>query len=93
MNYDETKKMHYDPNLINKQEKDGVPRGFFGYDYRKLQKDPDWKPDESKAISMIMLPGHYHNVLVYADARFASASRQNRYCCVLDLPHATCRLR
>ncbi len=57
MNYDETKKMHYDPNLINKQEKDGVPRGFFGYDYRKLQKDPDWKPDESKAISMIMLPG------------------------------------
>ena len=22
-----------------------------------MQKDPDWKPDESKAISMIMLPG------------------------------------
>ncbi|GAA4092589.1 chlorinating enzyme [Nonomuraea soli] len=57
MFYDETKRMHYDPNQINSAEKDGVRRGFFGYDYRELQIDPDWKPDESKAVSMVMRPG------------------------------------
>lgn len=57
MYYDETKKMHYDPNRINAADKDGVRRGFFGYDYRELQVDPDWKPDESKAVSMVMRPG------------------------------------
>jgi non-heme Fe2+,alpha-ketoglutarate-dependent halogenase len=57
MYYDETKRMHYDPAQINQAEKDGVRRGFFGYDYRELQIDPDWKPDESKAVSMVMRPG------------------------------------
>ncbi|WP_371778477.1 chlorinating enzyme [Streptosporangium subroseum] len=57
MFYDETKRMHYDPKLINQADKDGVRRGFFGYDYRELQIDPDWKPDESKAVSMVMRPG------------------------------------
>lgn len=57
MYYDESKRMHYNPNLINTQDKGGVQRGFFGYDYRELQRDPDWKPDESKAVSMVMLPG------------------------------------
>jgi non-heme Fe2+,alpha-ketoglutarate-dependent halogenase len=57
MNYDETKRMHYQPDAINAMEKDGVRRGFFGYDYRELQKDPDWKPDESQAVSMVMRPG------------------------------------
>jgi non-haem Fe2+, alpha-ketoglutarate-dependent halogenase len=57
MFYDETKKMHYEPSLINRAKKDRVHRGFFGYDYRDLQKDPNWKPDESKAISMVMAPG------------------------------------
>jgi non-heme Fe2+,alpha-ketoglutarate-dependent halogenase len=57
MNYDETKKMHYDPDRINRQDKDGVQRGFFGYDYRELQVDPDFKPDESAAVSMVMRPG------------------------------------
>jgi non-haem Fe2+, alpha-ketoglutarate-dependent halogenase len=57
MFYDETKRMHYDPKLINQAEKGGVRRGFFGYDYRELQIDPDWKPDESKAVSMVMRPG------------------------------------
>ena len=49
--------MSYDPDRINKERKDGVVRGFFGYDYRALQVDPDWKPDESKAVSMVMKPG------------------------------------
>ncbi len=58
MMYDETKKMHYDPDRINKTVKEGgEQRGFFGYDYRELQIDPDWKPDESKAVSMVMRPG------------------------------------
>jgi non-heme Fe2+,alpha-ketoglutarate-dependent halogenase len=57
MFYDETKRMHYDPNKINQEDKEGVRRGFFGYDYRDLQIDPAWKPDESKAVSMVMRPG------------------------------------
>ncbi len=57
MMYDETKKMHYDPDRINAEVKGGVPRGFFGYDYRELQIDKDFVPDESKAVSMVMRPG------------------------------------
>jgi non-haem Fe2+, alpha-ketoglutarate-dependent halogenase len=57
LNYDETKRMQYNPNRINKEQKGGIQRGFFGYDYRALQVDPDWKPDESKAVSMVMKPG------------------------------------
>jgi non-heme Fe2+,alpha-ketoglutarate-dependent halogenase len=59
MFYDEMKGMHlhYESDAINRREKDGVKRGFFGYDYRQLQLDPDWKPDESKAVSMVMRPG------------------------------------
>lgn len=59
MFYDETKRMHYDPNKINSMEKEGMRRGFFGYDYRQLQIDPNWKPDESKAVSMVMRPGQF----------------------------------
>jgi non-haem Fe2+, alpha-ketoglutarate-dependent halogenase len=43
MNYDETKGMRFDPDKINSVTKDGLTRGFFGYDYRDLQIDPDWK--------------------------------------------------
>jgi non-heme Fe2+,alpha-ketoglutarate-dependent halogenase len=59
MFYDENKTLTYDANSINKMEKDGIKRGFFGYDYRQLQIDPDWKPDESKAVSMVMRPGEF----------------------------------
>ncbi|HDR8935318.1 chlorinating enzyme [Burkholderia vietnamiensis] len=57
MFYDESKKMAYDASKINTQEKDGIKRGFFGYDYRSLQKDPSWKPDESQAVSITMQAG------------------------------------
>jgi non-heme Fe2+,alpha-ketoglutarate-dependent halogenase len=57
MFYDETKEMKYSPDQINKLEKNGMKSGFFGYDYRNLQKDQDWVPDESKAVSMEMKPG------------------------------------
>jgi non-heme Fe2+,alpha-ketoglutarate-dependent halogenase len=59
MFYDETKRMHYDPNTVNSVEKDGARRGFFGYDYRELQIDPDWKPDETCAVSMEMAAGQF----------------------------------
>lgn len=59
MFYDESKKMDYDASKINMQEKDGIKRGFFGYDYRSLQKDPDWKPDEAQAVSMTMKAGEF----------------------------------
>ncbi len=57
MFYDESKGMSFDAGSINVVEKDGIKRGFYGYDYRCLQKDPDWKPDETKAVSMVMKPG------------------------------------
>lgn len=59
MNYDESKTMRYDADSINKVEKNGVRRGFFGYDYRQLQKDPNWSPDESKAVSQVMSQGQF----------------------------------
>lgn len=57
MNYDETKNMRYDEGRINTEVKDGVPRGFFGYDYRELQIDPGWRPNEQDAFSLTMTRG------------------------------------
>ena len=37
MKFDESKRMSYDPSSINQTDKDGIRRGFFGYDYRQLQ--------------------------------------------------------
>lgn len=59
MFYDETKEMAYSPEAVDKMEKDGIKRGFFGYDYRNLQKDPNFKPDESAAVSVEMKPGQF----------------------------------
>lgn len=59
MNYDESKVMEYREDAINNREKQGVRRGFFGYDYRQLQKDPNWSPDESQAKSMVMRQGQF----------------------------------
>lgn len=57
MYYDERKGFHYEPEKFNKTVKQGTRRGFFGYDYRQLQIDPDWSPDESKAVSIELEPG------------------------------------
>lgn len=57
MNYDETKRMGYDEDQINSNVKNGTPRGFFGYDYRQLQIDPDWQPKEEDAYSLVMQRG------------------------------------
>jgi len=57
MFYDESKRMHYDPNRINRVSKNSVRRGFFGYDYRDLQISETFEPDESRAVSLVMRPG------------------------------------
>lgn len=59
MFYDEAKGMEFSRETVNKLDKDGIKRGFFGYDYRSLQKDPNWKPDESQAVSLIMKAGEF----------------------------------
>lgn len=81
MFYDETKRMHYDPTKVNALNKDGMSRGFFGYDYRQLQKDPDWRPDESKAVSMEMRRGQFimfWSTLMHASHPHSGKTREMR---------------
>lgn len=59
MFYDETKRMHYSDEQTNSMEKNGVLRGFFGYDYRELQIDPNWSPNENDATSITMEAGQF----------------------------------
>lgn len=59
MFYDESMGMEFSKENVNKLEKDGIKRGFFGYDYRSLQKNPDWKPNESDAVSLVMKAGEF----------------------------------
>jgi non-haem Fe2+, alpha-ketoglutarate-dependent halogenase len=81
MNYDETKKMDFDPNRINSVEKDGIRRGFFGYDYRELQIDPDFTPDESKAVPMVMKRGQsiiFLSTLMHASLPHTGGKKEMR---------------
>lgn len=81
MNYDETKVMHYDPHRINNATKGETRRGFFGYDYRDLQIDPDFKPDESKAVPMVMRPGEavmFWSTLMHASYPHSGKTDQMR---------------
>jgi non-haem Fe2+, alpha-ketoglutarate-dependent halogenase len=81
MNYDETKQMVYDEDRINAEVKDGVPRGFFGYDYRQLQIDPDWKPKEEDAYSLVMERGQcviFWSTLMHASLPNTSKGKNYR---------------
>jgi len=81
MFYDETKRMHYNPDLINGAEKDGVRRGFFGYDYRQLQTDPNWRPDDSQAVPIVMKAGQtviFWSTLMHASYPHLGKTRQAR---------------
>ena len=81
MNYDESKVMDYDGEKINSVVKNGVRRGFFGYDYRQLQKDPNWSPDESKAVSQVMRQGQFvifWSTLMHASHPHAGLTEQMR---------------
>jgi len=58
MFYDEQKEMKYSPKNINSMVKEGdIKRGFFGYNYQDLKKDPDWEPEMEKAVSIELKPG------------------------------------
>ncbi|MGW3334667.1 chlorinating enzyme [Streptomyces rubiginosohelvolus] len=81
MYYDETKEMHYQPDKINQQAKDGTTRGFYGYDYRQLQKDPDWRPPQERAVSMVMRPGEavlFWSTMMHASKPHSALDKEMR---------------
>jgi non-heme Fe2+,alpha-ketoglutarate-dependent halogenase len=81
MYYDESKGMHYDPARVNQKEVNGILRGFFGYDWREIQIDPNWKPDESKAISVPCRAGQFiifWSTLMHASRPHAGKTREMR---------------
>jgi len=81
MNYDETKRMDYRAERINEETKDGVRRGFFGYDYRQLQFDPSWKPSEEDAFSLVMEKGQcviFWSTLMHASLPNISSGKDYR---------------
>jgi non-haem Fe2+, alpha-ketoglutarate-dependent halogenase len=81
MFYDESLGMHYDPKANGNKIKNGVNRGFFGYDYRQLQIDPGWSPDESKAVSMELKPGQciiFWSTLMHASHSHAGRTQEMR---------------
>jgi non-heme Fe2+,alpha-ketoglutarate-dependent halogenase len=57
--YDELKVRNAKADSINQVVKDGVLRGFYGYDWRQAQLDPDWKPDKENCASMTMKAGQF----------------------------------
>ncbi|GAB2890570.1 chlorinating enzyme [Paraburkholderia jirisanensis] len=82
MFYDETKGMRYKPDDINSVSKDGgVRRGFFGYDYRELQIDPDWEPEVDKAVSIELRAGEavmFWSTLMHASHPHLGNSKKMR---------------
>ena len=81
MNYDETKHMDFNEERINTEVKNGVPRGFFGYDYRQLQFDPDWKPNEDDAVALVMEKGQcviFWSTLMHASLPNVSKGKNYR---------------
>jgi non-haem Fe2+, alpha-ketoglutarate-dependent halogenase len=81
MYYDDDKIVPYDADIINKHTKHGVRRGFFGYDYRQFQKDPDWEPDESNAKSLVMRQGQavmFWSTLMHASHPHEGKTKQMR---------------
>jgi len=59
MFFDERKGMHYDPRKTNQNQSNGISREYFGYDWRELQLDPSWEPEESKAVSVPCQAGQF----------------------------------
>ena len=78
MYYDESKGMHYDPARVNRKEVNGVLRGFFGYDWREIQVDPNWEPDEVEGSLGAVPRRAVHRLLVDPYARLAAASGQDQ---------------
>lgn len=81
MNYDETKRMDYNEEKINSEVKGGTRRGFFGYDYRQLQVDSDWVPNEEDAFSLVMKRGQcviFWSTLMHASLPNISSGKNYR---------------
>jgi non-heme Fe2+,alpha-ketoglutarate-dependent halogenase len=81
MNYDEMKVMEYRADRINNATKGGKRRGFFGYDYRQLQIDPEFQPDEAEAVPMVMRPGEavmFWSTLMHASYPHSGSTDQMR---------------
>jgi chlorinating enzyme len=58
--FDEKRNIQFEPDQFNKRVlEDGQKSGFYGYDFEKLKIDPNWKPDESKAVHVEMKPGQF----------------------------------
>lgn len=51
------KEMFYDESMGSQYNADEADNGFFGYDYKNMQKNEDWVPDESNSVSMEMKAG------------------------------------
>ena len=82
MYYDETKGMKYSPDRINSEVKEGgIRRGFFGYNYQELKKDPNWEPDVAKAVSIELRPGEavmFWSTLMHASHAHAGKTKKMR---------------
>jgi non-heme Fe2+,alpha-ketoglutarate-dependent halogenase len=58
--FDEKRNIKFEPENFNKKEGDGGQKfGFYGYDYDKLKLDPNWKPEEERAVHMEVKPGQF----------------------------------
>jgi non-heme Fe2+,alpha-ketoglutarate-dependent halogenase len=57
--FDEKRNIRFEPENFNKKVSDGQKSGFYGYDYDKLKLDPNWKPDEERAVHMEVKPGQF----------------------------------
>jgi non-heme Fe2+,alpha-ketoglutarate-dependent halogenase len=58
--FDEKRNVPFEPENFNQKVIDtGEKAGFYGYDYDKLKLDPTWKPEEEKAVHMVMKPGQF----------------------------------
>lgn len=57
--FDEKRNIAFEPENINKLNTEGQKSGFYGYDYDQLKLDPNWKPDEEKAVHMEVKPGQF----------------------------------
>jgi non-heme Fe2+,alpha-ketoglutarate-dependent halogenase len=68
--FDERRNIAFDSSATNVK---GMGAGFYGYDFEKLKIDPDWKPDESKALNFEMKAGQ---VLMFT-SRLLHASEPN----------------
>lgn len=57
--FDEKRNIQFEPENFNKKVSGGEKSGFYGYDYDKLKLDPNWKPDEERAVHMEVKPGQF----------------------------------